>query len=148
MAKLIKDDLSIKNKIVSFDVKVRDGITIIGGDSATGKSLYFKEMQLHSQRYKDDSYVYINYTNGKEFYRLLDDNVNDKIVFVDNADIVVSEDIDTYRKIRNIQDQFVFFGRDITRYDKNYDNWAEFVERKSGVFKLSYVFRKAGQVWQ
>ena len=148
MARLIKSDLSISNKIADFDVKVRDGVTIVGGNSATGKTLFFKEKQLHSQRHNDDSYIFINYGNKQEFNRIIAENPANKIIFVDNADIIVPHDISVYRAIRNSSCQFIFFGRDITRYDKNYDNWAELKEGKAGKFKLSYVFKKTGKVWQ
>ncbi len=148
MARLINSDLGITNKIADFDVKVRDGITVIGGNSATGKTLFFKEKQLYSQRHKDDSYIFINYGNKQDFDRIIAENPENKIIFIDNADIVVPSDINVYRAIRNSSCQFIFFGRDITRYDKNYDNWAELKESKNGRFKLSYVFKKAGKVWQ
>lgn len=148
MAKLIEKDLSIKNKIANFDIKVRDGITVIGGDSSTGKTLFFKERQLESQRHNDTHYVFINYANKDDFCRILDSNVNDKIIFIDNADIVVPVDLDVYRKINKSPNQFVFFGRDVTRYDKNYDNWAELKQGKKGYFRLEFVFKNAGEIWQ
>lgn len=148
MAKLIKQDLSIKNKIASFNIKVRDSITVIGGDSSSGKTLFYKEKQLYSMRYKDNSTIFINYLNKQDFKRIFEENVENKIIFVDNADIVVPRDIEIFRKIFYSSNQFVFFGRDVTRYDKNYDNWAELKEISLGKFKLEYVFKKVGVIWQ
>lgn len=84
----------------------------------------------------------------KPTLEIFDENVSNKIIFVDNADIIVPDDIDIYRKISNSPNQFVFFGRDITRYDKNYDNWAELQEISKGKYRLTYVLKKAGVVWQ
>ena len=147
MAQLLVQDLSIANKLVTFDIKVRDGITVIAGDSATGKTLFFKEKQLYCQRYNDKSIIFINYTNKEDFIRVLTDDTSNKVVFVDNADIVVPRDIKIYRAIAASNNQFVFFGRDISRYDKGFDNWTEFKDISSNKFRLVYLMDKIGEIW-
>ena len=144
MPKIIQNNLSIKNKIAEFNVIVRGAIAVIGGDNSTGKTLYFKEKQLYCQRHNDSAYFFINYSNMQDFLRIFDENVSNKIIFVDNADIIVPENIDIYRKISNSPNQFIFFGRDITKYNKNYDNWSELQEISKGKYRLTYVLKKAG----
>ena len=141
MSKLIKSDLSFKSKNFNFHFIVRDGITIVTGDSSTGKTLFFKLHRLKCLRYKNNDMIFINYDNGAELEKLMSDGLNNKIVFVDNADIIVSKTVNMYRSIHDSNNQFIFFGRDIDRYDKGYDNVAFLTEKNRGNFVLEYLIR-------
>lgn len=142
MARLIKKDLSIQSKDFKFNFIVRDGITVVTGDSSTGKTLFFKLHRLKCLRYKNTNMLFINYENSVEFEKLMNSGVEGKIVLVDNADIIVYKTINMYRAIHNSNNQFIFFGRDIDRYDNGYKNVAILSEKSLGSFRLEYLIRR------
>ena len=64
MPKLIKDRITISDGRISFDFKLREPITLVQGDSATGKTLFYKLMQMIS--INDNNIISINIDKIKE----------------------------------------------------------------------------------
>lgn len=140
MARLLKSDLSIKTDVFSFNVKVNSPVTVISGDSSTGKTLWFSLQKLRDVSSKTP-FVFINAAilqSGMSFLDLLS-KWHNRVVIVDNADIVVPRDIDVLQGIYNSDCQFVFLGRDIGRYVTDYNSVASLEEKRKGTFKLRYL---------
>ncbi len=147
MAKLLKSDLSIKTDFYTFNIRVRSGITIINGDSATGKSLFFEAFNKMEQDLRTRQYAFISSGTTEAFCDIVR-RLHLKIVFVDNADVVVPATPETLRLIHKSDCQFIFLGRDVQRYDVDYDNVAHIVELNRNIFTLDYALMDGDKLWQ
>lgn len=148
MAKMIRKNLSFTGEFVSYSFIVRKGLTVVSGDSSTGKTLFFKLKQLEAQDEGSKQYKFINYNNADELQGIIEGTIHDKIVFIDNADVIIPDEVDCINLFKNSTNQFVVFGRRIARYDVNYDNWAKLVEEEKGKIELKYIIKEAGKLWQ
>ena len=134
MPKLIKDRITISDGRISFDVKLREPITLVQGDSATGKTLFYKLMQMIS--INDNNIIFINIDKIKEADMILKSAKN-KLIIIDNADIVLTD-----KQAKSIREdkynQYILFGRDTERYYIGNRNLASLYESKPGHISLEY----------
>ena len=147
MAKIILKDISYRSDEFSVQAIVRRGITVIGGDSSTFKSYYYALMQNEALISNDDRFVFMNYAY-KDIKKLTSGEIHDKVVFIDNADIIIPEDKRIRDFFANSDNQYVILGRDVGRYSYSLDDWAVLIQRGSSVVELSYVIKEAGKLWQ
>lgn len=91
-----------------FNLNFRDRLTVIMGDSATGKTLLY--LKLASESAFRDDIVCFNFTAKVDILHEVKKRKNTLFVF-DNADIILTPEIKRY-----IQDdesnQYILFGRD------------------------------------
>lgn len=91
-----------------FNVSFRDRLTVVMGDSGTGRTLLW--MKLASESAFRDDIVCFNYTTKVDILHEIKKRSNTLFVF-DNADIILTPEIKRY-----IQDdesnQYILFGRD------------------------------------
>lgn len=134
MPKLIKDRITISDGRISFDFKLREPITLVQGDSATGKTLFYKLMQMIS--INDNNIIFINIDKIKEADMILKSAKN-KLIIIDNADIVLTD-----KQAKSIREdkynQYILFGRDTERYYLGNRNLASLYESKPGHINLEY----------
>lgn len=134
MPKLIKDRITISDGRISFDFKLREPITLVQGDSATGKTLFYKLMQMIS--INDNNIIFINIDKIKETDMILKSAKN-KLIIIDNADIVLTD-----KQAKSIREdkynQYIIFGRDTERYYLGNRNLASLYESKPRHINLEY----------
>lgn len=133
---------------VRFDLSLRYGITVIDGESSTGKSLLVNKVRkclsadaLSGSSYVDSNreIVCIDYTNFKE---ISIDGVN-KFFIIDNADIVMSEEY--ISAIRNTvpDNLFLILGRGSYGLGLSPNYFGEFYD-DNGVIRIRYDFNAKG----
>ena len=130
MSRIILEDLSFKSDVFSVKVIVRSGITVIGGDSSTFKTYYYDLMRRETAISNDTRFHFMNYYYN-DADRLIKGDIQNKIVFIDNADIIIPRDVRIKDMIADSNNQYIIFGRDVGRYTYSLDDLAELIQVNS-----------------
>lgn len=128
MARIIAKDLSFNSDEFSVKVEVRSGITVIGGDSSTFRTYYYSLMLNEAAISNDERFVFMNYLYN-DIDRIKNGEIQNKIVFIDNADLIIPKDVRIKDMLAESNNQYIIFGRDVGRYTYSLDDWAKFVSR-------------------
>lgn len=147
MARIIAKDLSFNSDEFSVKVEVRSGITVIGGDSSTFRTYYYSLMLNEAAISNDERFVFMNYLYN-DIDRIKNGEIQKKIVFIDNADLIIPRDVRIKDMLAESNNQYIIFGRDVGRYTYSLDDWAKFVSRGNNLVEMSYVIKEAGVLWQ
>lgn len=140
-----KCSLKLTYRKLEFEIELRKRITIIRGDSATGKSLMVKAIEAMELEKGESEYVVLNYRDSKtgytNFVKMLKD-LKGKIIVIDNADIVLDTDMRDFIS-QDHYNRYIIVGR-ITRGIKTTPNsLAEiYYDEGDNKFKLSYKYDK------
>lgn len=136
MPKLIKDRITILDGRISFDFKLREPITLVQGDSATGKTWFYNLYQKCA--FDDNTVLFINWKDKNTVETLLK-NAKDKLIVIDNADIVLPDSLAlSFRK--NKYNQYILFGMDTEKYGLGNRNIASLYEVSPGKIELEYMW--------
>lgn len=114
-----------KDNNVDVDLEINDNVTIIAGDSGTGKTYLFNRLKsifkiYANNKFKPD-FIYCN-RQMNEFIFINNDNVNDLLLYlnnsnkhfiyiIDRAEIFFTEEI--INLINNSSSTFIIFARNI-----------------------------------
>lgn len=147
MARIIAKDLSFNSDEFSVKVEVRSGITVIGGDSSTFRTYYYSLMLNEAAISNDERFVFMNYLYN-DIDRIKNGEIQNKIVFIDNADLIIPKDVRIKDMLAESNNQYIILGRDVGRYSYTLDDWAELVQKSPNLVELSYIIKEAGALWQ
>ena len=148
MAKMIQKDLGLSIKDFVYEIKPRSGIAVIGGDSSSGKTLYYKIKHEICKLKGEDKYLFINHDTEDRLEKVFNGEIKDKIVIIDNADAIIPNDDHIRALLEESENQYLIFGRDVGRYCYNLDDYANMVEREKGHFTMKYLLKEKGELWQ
>ena len=138
MAKLIKNNLSFKSDRLNYIIdNIKSGILILDGDSGIGKTRYFDIKRSEQLVNHKNDIIFIDYHTNQDMIKELLKEQN-KIIFIDNADIILFKIKDLKKLIKESNSQFIIFGRKVNNYDYDLKNWATIDEIKHNTFKLDY----------
>lgn len=141
MARLIQKEFNVTDGNIKFNIRVKNGFTLINGNSCTGKTYLFNLLAKYGRLGLIENLRCLNVSTGTA---MLKDK--GKIFVIDNADIILHDSM--CRKIaRDDNNQYIIFGRDIRRYVATPDNIAELVE-SNGLIKLRYTFKSTGEQYE
>lgn len=143
MAKLIINRLKVDAGIIKFDLKLNNGLTVIGGRSSTGKTLLYDTLQDQSIADGTKKFKFINYLR-------LNDSIPIKDLFKESGKIFIVDNADILMDIPNIglhiendkKNQYIIFARDIAKYILTKDRVAT-IREENGTLVLSYPFIEA-----
>ena len=147
MARIIAKDLSFNSDEFSVKVEVRSGITVIGGDSSTFRTYYYSLMLNEAAISNDERFVFMNYLYN-DIDRIKNGEIQNKIVFIDNADLIIPKDVRIKDMLAESNNQYIILGRDVGRYSYTLDDWAKLVQKSPNLVELSYIIKEAGVLWQ
>ncbi len=147
MARIIAKDLSFNSDEFSVKVEVRSGITVIGGDSSTFRTYYYSLMLNEAAISNDERFVFMNYLYN-DIDRIKNGEIQNKIVFIDNADLIIPKDVRIKDMLAESNNQYIILGRDVGRYSYSLDDWAKLVQKSPNLVELSYIIKEAGVLWQ
>ena len=128
MARIIAKDLSFNSDKFSVKVEVRSGITVIGGDSSTFRTYYYSLMLNEAAISNDERFVFMNYLYN-DIDRIKNGEIQNKIVFIDNADLIIPKDVRIKDMLAESNNQYIILGRDVGRYSYSLDDWAKLVQK-------------------
>ena len=139
MAKLVKKNIYLDTGKFIFDFKFKEAVTVIIGDSASGKTLFYNKLQARAIARGIDTFKFFNYKTDKSELRSLLDSYRDKVIIIDNADILLDS---SYREklYYDKSNQYIIFGREISMYPVKKLGIASIAE-DSRKFSLQYVFK-------
>lgn len=132
-----------------FDLKLRGDITLVGGDSATGKTFLVRAIRaknynrniLNSGYDTDLSNVVIyDFTTGISKESL--STLSNKLIIIDNADIIVNQKLADYIKL-DFNNQYLIFSRGGIDYHVT-PNYRATMVRSGNIFGLKYKYSKPG----
>jgi ABC-type phosphate/phosphonate transport system ATPase subunit len=122
---------------LKFRLKFYNMLTIIQGDSGIGKSFLFKTFQNESILGNINA-ICINCNDvGKINFEKIIDSATDKIIIIDNADILLNG----YLRVKVSMDttnQYIIFSHDTTGYKFADNGFARLVVNEGNVASLEY----------
>lgn len=138
MAKLIDNRIYLDTGKFVFDFKFNEAVTLILGDAASGKTLFYNKLQARAIARGLDTFKFFNYKSDADGLKLLLDLYEDKIIIVDNADVLLD---DSFREMiyYDKSNQYIILGREIGRYPVRKFGIASIIEDNMK-FSLQYVF--------
>lgn len=138
MAKLIDNRIYLDTDKFVFDFKFNEAVTLILGDAASGKTLFYNKLQARAIARGLDTFKFFNYKSDADGLKLLLDLYEDKIIIVDNADVLLD---DSFREriYYDKSNQYIILGREIGRYPVRKFGIASIIEDNMK-FSLQYVF--------
>lgn len=77
---------------IAFKLAIKDNLTLIGGQSGSGRTLLFEAFQSDSVLNENSNITCINYTTDKEIISETLKNSSGKLFVIDNADIILNRD--------------------------------------------------------
>ena len=132
-----------------FNLELRGHITLVGGDSASGKTLLVRTIRakkfnagIIGNTYESDirNVIIYDFTTGIN-ERLLG-SLSGKLIIIDNADIIVNQTLADYIKA-DLKNQYLVFSRDSVDYHLT-PNYRATMTKDGNIFKLSYEYSKPG----
>lgn len=136
MPRLIRDRITVSDGRIYFDFKIREPITLVDGDSATGKTLFFKMYQKEVALEHIDDVLFLNLSSMNTAEPLIKLTKN-KLIIIDNADIVLTDKL-ALRLREDKYNQYIIFGRDARRYGLGLSSMASLSEHTLGHIELNY----------
>lgn len=121
-----------------IDFHFTNNITILMGDSGTGKSAIFSFMQ--EGIIEEPRILCINYLDvNKDIMKILEDTVG-KLIVIDNADILLNDTMKKYIAFDD-KNQYLIIGRNPKSLMATEDNLFELISRTEGeriTFRLKH----------
>lgn len=139
MAKLIKNRITFESGGYRFDFEFRYGITVVFGDSGSGKSLFYRKLSSLVLAKGFTDYRLLNYKSLLTSSILNTLTENGKVIVIDNADIVLKDIVDVQNLLRESSSQFIIMGRRTDWYNAHSYNCANVIEENKE-YKLLYLF--------
>ena len=138
--KLLRNDLSFIKDKLKFNIKgLRSGLLVLAGESAKGKTFYFKKMQEKAILDKNNQFVFINSLNANDYVpKIINNEFHNKVIFIDNADIIF-KNYKLRKIIRESDNQYIITGRILKKYAYDLKDLATLRENKLNEFDLFYV---------
>ena len=136
MAKKLIDLIQFDTGKYTFNFKLNGAITVICGDSSTGKTLFYNKLMYEALSKNNEQYKFINFKDKANIDLFLN-NFKNKVIIIDNADILI--DINLSNKIyRDRSNQYILMGRRVDRYNAGRD--VAIIRENSQKFTLRYIF--------
>lgn len=136
MPKLIRSNLRASLAGVDFDFNIKTGIVLIGGESGTGKTMFYTALSMQALVNRDTQFAFFNYLNSND----IDDSIKklkNKIIVIDNADVLVKKDLANYIK-HDSNNQYILFGRMNIKYGLTREYTAHLVNIERHKIGLKY----------
>ena len=111
------------------DLDLKYNITFIVGDSGTGKSAVFSFLEELAT--EDSRLKCINYLDRQAQYKATIKKSKSRLIIIDNADVLLDDAMREYIS-RDINNQYVIFGRNPSRLMVTKDNVYELKSSKKG----------------
>lgn len=126
---IVMDHFSTEHTSFVLDFEFRNNITILTGDSGTGKTASFsfiKECMV-----LNPDIVCLNYLDYQKDIGDIIRNAEKKLIVIDNADILLDDDIRKYVALDD-KNQYLIMGRNPKNLFATKENLFELVSEKQG----------------
>lgn len=137
MAKFISNNIYLNTGRFEFDFKLNGDVTLILGDSSSGKILFFNKLRAMEVGSSLGKYRFLNGYNNIDEVKALCKMYKDQIIVLDNADTFI--DLELRNLIHSDEsNQYVIMGRYINMYPVERSCIA-FIREFNRRFELRYL---------
>lgn len=126
---IVTDHFSTVHTSFVVDFTFTNNITILTGDSGTGKTASFSFIK-ECMAFNPDI-LCLNYLDGQRNIREIVSQANGKLIVIDNADILLDDDTRNYISLDD-RNQYLIIGRNPKNLFVTKENLFELVSRKVG----------------
>ena len=132
---MLLKNYTISVRDILFKLNFRTNLTMVMGDSSTGKSLLFEYIKKDAVE-NNRNFICIDY-NSKNLIDIesVIKNSDGKVFFIDNADILLSKALRYYISLDK-KNQYIVFNHILDGYRANKNSFAELkIDSKKGYLK-------------
>ena len=144
----MENSLNITNQGMKFNLELKKRITVLRGDSATGKTLMYNAIsnrELRDGIEKGGSvyrtYNYKDYIDRGRGFILKDiENLREKVIVIDNSDMVLTDKLINFINYDS-HNRYILIGRSLTEIKTTPNGVAEiYFDKDDNEFKLYYKY--------
>lgn len=121
---------------IAFKLAIKDNLTLIGGQSGSGKTLLFEAFQSDSVLSENSNITCINYTTAKEIMSETLKKSSGKLFVIDNADIILNRD-QRFNISLDKKNQYIVFTHSLYGFKPSASSIAELIV-ENNIGKLHY----------
>ena len=121
---------------IAFKLAIKDNLTLIGGQSGSGKTLLFEAFQSDSVLNENSNITCINYTTDKEIISETLKKSSGKLFVIDNADIILNRD-QRFNISLDKKNQYIVFTHSLYGFKPSASSIAELIV-ENNIDKLHY----------
>lgn len=141
MATKLIDRIAFDYGKFKFNMLVDNPITIIGGDSSSGKTLFCDLLNSYSRIKWPNTFGFLNYRSEEVSFTLR--KFRNKVVVIDNADVILSDE-DIKYIIRERRNQYIIISEFSWKFSVDPKAISVMYEPKKAYFELLYLSRSKG----
>lgn len=141
MATKLIDRIAFDYGKFKFNMLVDNPITIIGGDSSSGKTLFCDLLSSYSRIKWPNTFGFLNYRSEEVSFTLR--KFRNKVVVIDNADVILSDE-DIKYIIRERRNQYIIISEFSWKFSVDPKAISVMYEPKKACFELLYLSRSKG----
>lgn len=141
--KLVLSGVSNNGNILKYDLDLRGNVTVVKGDSGTGKTLLCKVAKQNIENYGDKRLAVIDSSNKNIINMESLRNLKGKIIFIDDADLIKQKELFNFI-VTDTSNYYIVFKRDSTDIKVSPNYVAIMVKDNNGVRRLQYKFSVEG----
>ena len=138
MATKLIDRIAFDYGKFKFNMLVDNPITIIGGDSSSGKTLFCDSLSSYSRIKWPNTFSFLNYRSEEVSFTLR--KFRNKVVVIDNADVILSDE-DIKYIIRERRNQYIIISEFSWKFSVDPKAISVMYEPKKACFELLYLSR-------
>jgi predicted ATPase len=130
---MIYDNLKFQSYPFKYNLIFKSRITIVGGDSGTGKTFLYNLLEVLKKNPEYKNIVTYNYKSDD-----IEDSIfkqHNKFIIVDNADIILTDKCKRFIN-ENRDNQYMIFGRVFEGLMLNRNSHVQLVEESKNSFVL------------
>lgn len=127
-----------------YDIKLRGNITVVNGDSASGKSLVVHKLSEFKARnnkgmtpYSIDNIFIVNMDNKDKILEQ-----HDKLIIIDRAEMIMTPDL-AYFINRDSENRYLVYSRAPIGIEVSPNYYANMID-ENGVLKIRYLYSVKG----
>lgn len=138
MATKLIDRIAFDYGKFKFNMLVDNPITIIGGDSSSGKTLFCDSLSSYSRIKWPNTFSFLNYRSEEVSFTLR--KFRNKVVVIDNADVILSDE-DIKYIIRERRNQYIIISEFSWKFSVDPKAISVMYEPKKACLELLYLSR-------
>lgn len=148
-------NMQIKREDIVFELELKSRMTLINGDSGTGKTFLYKLMLDKARAETDSRFIFFNHmVPDKKYIKSEILKQKDKVFVIDDADVILDNELRSLISV-NTSNQYIIFTHSIDGYTLGKKNIAELkIKNNKGILEYpllqgvkdgSYMAREKGK---
>ena len=129
-------NIQIKSENISFDIELKSRLTLIDGESGSGKSFLYKLMLDKARAEMDSQFIFLNYmVTDKKYIKSEILTQKDRVFVIDDADTILDSELRSLISV-DTSNQYIIFTHSIDGYTLGKKNIAELkIKNNKGILE-------------